>query len=256
MDGIGESRRTELIKAIRALWTHDSTAIEGNTLTLGDTMAVLEYGLTVKGKPLKDHQDVVAHARGVDFVRSLIDKGRIAEADVFTLHRIVVPDETLDIYKPIVAWKREDNGTYGAEGARIVYMPYAAADETPELMRDWIKAFNARFVGIKDEASALEAYLFAHVAFVRIHPFFDGNGRIARLLANLPVLYAGFPPIVVPSEARLDYIRELWDYQRTVGVISLANRELLPKPERLDNLRRLIRGWWQTTLDLVAEARG
>lgn len=266
LDGIGEARRTELLKAIRALWTHDSMAIEGNTLTLGDTMAVLEYGLTVKGKPLKDHQDVIAHARGVDFVRSLLDKGRIAEEDVFELHRIVVPDETRDIYKPIGAWKREDNGTYGAEGARSVYMPYAAADETPELMRDWIKAFNiwsrqARpsrsfACGVDDEDSALEAYLFAHVSFVRIHPFFDGNGRIARLLANLPVLWAGYPPIVVPSEARLDYIRELWDYQRAVGVISLASRELLPEPARLDNLRRLIRGWWQTTLDLVAEAKG
>ena len=98
--------------------------------------------------------------------------------------------------------------------------------------------------------------LESYVSFVRIHPFFDGNGRIARLLANLPVLYAGFPPIVVPSEARLDYIRELWAYQRAVGVISLANRELVPEPSRLDNLRRLAGEWWRTTLDLVAEAKG
>ena len=256
LDGISETRKAEVLKQLRAVWTHDSTAIEGNTLSLGDTMAVLEYGLTVKGKPLKDHQDVVAHARGVDFVRSLIDKGRIAEGDVLALHRIVVSDETRDIYKPVGAWKREDNGTYGVEGGRSVYMPYATAEETPELMRDWIKAFNSLLRGVRDEKSALEAYLFAHVSFVRIHPFFDGNGRIARLLANLPVLYAGFPPIVVPSEARLDYIRELGDYQRVVGVIGLAKRELLPEPSRLDNLRRLVRDWWQTALDLVAEAKG
>ena len=60
----------------------------------------------------------------------------------------------------------------------------------------------------------------------------------------------------MPSEARLDYIRELWYYQRAVGVISLANRELLPDPTRLANLRRLAEDWWQTTLDLVAEAKG
>jgi Fic family protein len=101
----------------------------------------------------------------------------------------------------------------------------------------------------------LEAYVFAHVAFVRIHPFFDGNGRLARLLANIPVLTAGFPPIVVPSEVRLDYIRELWDYQRAVGVISLANCELLPEPSRLSNLRGLVKDWWQATLDLVDEAK-
>lgn len=255
LDGIDESRRAELLKAIRAVWTHDSTAIEGNTLSLGDTMAILEYGLTVKGKPLKDHQDVVAHANGVDFVRSLLDRGRLVAEDVLALHRIVVPEGTRDIYRPVGAWKREDNGTYGAEGGKSVYMAYAAAEETPELMRDWLKAFNSRLGGVKDEAAALEAYLFAHVALVRIHPFFDGNGRIARLLANLPVLYAGFPPIVVPSEARLDYIRELWEYQRAVGVISLANRELLPEPARLDRLRRLVRDWWRTTLDLVSAAK-
>ena len=70
------------------------------------------------------------------------------------------------------------------------------------------------------------------------------------------VLHAGLPPIVVPSEARLDYIRELWGYQRAVGVISRASRELLPEPSRLDNLHRLVGDWWQTTLDLVAEAKG
>ena len=64
-----------------------------------------------------------------------------------------------------------------------------------------------------------------------------------------------FPPIVVPSEARLDYIRELWDYQRAVGVISAASSELLPESRRLDGLRRLARSWWQTTLDLVADAK-
>lgn len=256
LDGISQARRTELLKAIRALWTHDSTAIEGNTLSLGDTMAVLEYGLTVKGKPLKNHQDVVAHANGVDFVRSLLDKGRISEDDVFALHRIVVPDEAHDIYKPVGSWKREDNGTYGAEGGKTVYMPYASADETPILMRGWIKAFNGLFEDCKDQESALDAYVFAHVSFVRIHPFFDGNGRIARLLANLPVLCAGFPPIVIPSESRLDYIRELWDYQRAVGVIGITRADFLPERDRLDDFRRLVRDWWRSTLDLVAEAKG
>ena len=255
LDGIAETRRIELVKAIKALWTHGSTAIEGNTLTLGDTMAVLEYGLTVKGKPLKDHEDVVSHARGVDFVQSLIGRKKITADDIFALHRIVVGEESRDIYRPVGAWKREDNGTYGAENGKSVYMPYATADDTPCLMDNWLKAFNKALKVVKTQEAALDAYVFAHVSFVRVHPFFDGNGRLARLLANIPVLAAGFPPIVVPSEARLDYIRELWDYQRAVGVVSLANSELLPEPSRLGNLRRLVRDWWQTTLDLVAEAK-
>ena len=254
LDGISETRKRELLAQLKAVWTHDSTGIEGNTLTLGDTMAVLEYGLTVKGKPLKDHQDVVSHAKGVEFVQALIGRKKITEDDLLELHRIVVGEETRDIYRPVGAWKREDNGTYGAENGKSVYMPYATADDTPWLMGNWLKAFNKSFKGVKTYDEALEAYLVAHVSFVRIHPFFDGNGRLARLLANIPVLAAGFPPIVVPAEARLDYIRELWNYQRAVGVISRRQGELLPQPGRLETLCTLIHEWWRTTLDLVAEA--
>ena len=255
LDGISETRKRELLAQLKAVWTHDSTGIEGNTLTLGDTMAVLEYGLTVKGKPLKDHQDVVSHAKGVDFVQTLIGRKKVTEEDLFSLHRIVVGEDTRDIYRPVGAWKREDNGTYGVEDGKSVYMPYAKADDVPWLMGNWLKGFNKSVKGVKTQDDALEAYVFSHVSFVRIHPFFDGNGRIARLVANLPVLHAGLPPIVVPSEARLDYIRELWDYQRAVGVISAASSELLPESRRLDGLRRLARSWWQTTLDLVADAK-
>jgi len=88
-----------------------------------------------------------------------------------------------------------------------------------------------------------------------IHPFFDGNGRLARLLANLPVLYAGFPPIVVPTEARAEYINALWTYQRAVGPVSRLKPDLLPESERLDSLKAHVRMWWKSTLDLVAEAR-
>ena len=255
LDGISVTRQTELLKAIKALWTHGSTGIEGNTLSLGDTMAVLEYGLTVKGKPLKDHQDVVSHAKGVDFISSLLDKSQISADDLFTLHRIIMSAATEDIYRPVGAWKREDNGTYGVEGGKSVYMSYALSEDTPELMDKWIKYFNSLLKSVKDEETALEAYLSAHVSFVRIHPFFDGNGRMARLLANLPVLYAGFPPIVVPLEARLEYIQELWRYQRAVGAISPTNCVFIPQNELLNELRVLIRSWWRSTLDLVAEAK-
>ena len=186
----------------------------------------------------------------------LADRGRVTAEDIKELHRRVVVREVSDIYKPIGDWKREDNGTYNAENGRPIYMAYAAADETPRLMVDWLNDFNSLFDANADEESALNAYLHAHVSFVRIHPFFDGNGRLARLLANLPVLHAGHVPIVVPKEGRADYIRALWTYQRAVGTVSLAAPALLPEPERLDALKILLRSWWRPTLDLVAEAKG
>lgn len=254
LEGLTETRKGELLKALKALWTHDSTAIEGNTLTLGDTMVVLEYGLTVKGKPLKDQQDVAAHGRAVDFIRDLTKVGRLTEEDVLQLHRLTVPVETVDIYRPVGAWKQEDNGTYGVEGGRQVYMPYAPTDDTPMLMKAWIRDFNGLYRVNMGQDEALEAYVRAHTSFVRIHPFFDGNGRLARLLANLPVLFAGYPPIVIPSDSRIDYIAALWKYQRLVGVVSEKNPELLPRPELLDDFKSLVRQAWNQTLDLVAEA--
>ena len=255
LEGLTETRKGELLKALKALWTHDSTAIEGNTLTLGDTMVVLEYGLTVKGKPLKDQQDVAAHGRAVDFIRDLTTIGRLTEDDILQVHRLTVPVDRIDIYRPVGAWKREDNGTYGVEDGRQVYMSYASADDTPMLMKAWIRDFNGLYRTKMSQAEALEAYVRAHTSFVRIHPFFDGNGRLARLLANLPVLFAGYPPIVIPVESRIDYIAALWNYQRLVGVVSEKSPELLPRLELLDDFKSLVRQAWDKTLDLVAEAR-
>jgi Fic family protein len=77
-----------LLIQLRNLWTHTSTAIEGNTLTLGETAFVLEEGLTIAGKPLKDHQEVVGHARAIDLVYDCLEQGRtFTEADLFALHR-------------------------------------------------------------------------------------------------------------------------------------------------------------------------
>ena len=138
LDGIPATRKEEPIKQLKAVWTHDSTAIEGNTLTLGDTMFVLGYGLTVKGKPLKDQIDVQNHANAVDAVMDLVMRGRLMEEDVFTLHRIVINEQSRDIYKPVGAYKRENNGTYWPdENGRSVYHAYLPSDKVPEAMKAW-----------------------------------------------------------------------------------------------------------------------
>lgn len=240
-DGIPTARREELLKQLKAIWTHDSTAIEGNTLTLGDTMFVLGYGLTVKGKPLKDQLDVQNHACAIDKVMSIFAEGRISEAEILELHRLVINEQPHDIYKPVGAYKREDNGTYMLENGRSVYHAYLPADEVPRAMRAWVSDFNGLFKARATEAEAMDAFTRAHMSFTAIHPFYDGNGRLARLLANLPVLYAGYPPIVIPVEGREDYIRSLWDYER-------GKTDLEP-------FKVLLRNWWKTTLDLVSEAR-
>ena len=91
-----------LMTQLRNLWTHTSTAIEGNTLTLGETAFVLEEGLTIAGKPLKDHEEVVGHARAIDLVYDLVKEGReLSEPDLFALHKAVQTEVIVDVYKPV-----------------------------------------------------------------------------------------------------------------------------------------------------------
>ena len=108
-------------------------------------------------------------------------------------------------------------------------------------MKAWLDEFNEFYRAEATEDEAIDAYARTHVGFTSIHPFYDGNGRLARLLSNLPVLFAGYPPIVIPVESRQDYLQALWDYER-------GNTDL-------SAFKSFVRTCWQTTLDLVAEAR-
>ena len=239
LDGLSETRKTELLKQLRAVWSHDSTAIEGNTLSLGDTMFVLEYGLTVKGKPLRDQVDVQNHAHAVDALFSLVDKGSLNEGDLFELHRMVINEQSNDIYKPIGAYKREDNGTYRLLEGKSVYHAYTPADEVPAAIHEWLLKFNDSYKAAATSDEAVDAYVAAHLGFTAIHPFYDGNGRLARLVANLPVLFAGFPPIVIPVESREEYLHAIWCSEDNGDASAF---------------RALVMSSWQPTFDLVVEA--
>jgi len=227
------------MRQLRALWTHGSTALEGNTLTLGDTMFVLEYGLTVKGKPLRDQVDVQNHARAVDLLMDIVGKSRLDENDLFELHKAVINEQSRDIYKPVGAYKREDNGTYRLVGGRSVYHAYLPAADVPRAVGEWLVDFNRSCKADASQDEAADAYVDAHMNFTAIHPFYDGNGRIARLVSNIPVLVAGYPPIVIPVESREDYMKAIW---------------LSEDKGDASAMKTLVRDCWRATLDLVAEA--
>lgn len=215
---IPAQHRASLLKQLRDLWTHTSTALEGNTLTLGDTHFILEEGLTISGKPLKEHQEIVGHARAIDLVyRSLA--GRLTEQQVFDLHKAVQSEVVTDIYKPIGDWKNEINGTYAVTSDnRQVFIEYAQPVAVPALMKELITAINN--TGELSVDQAAQHYARIHAGLVHIHPFWDGNGRIARLLANIPLLKSGLPPLVIPVEERRPYIQLLADYEIHVDQLS------------------------------------
>ena len=174
--------------------TYTSNAIEGNTLTLRETAELIEHGITVGGKPLRDHLEAVDHYDAVLWMRELAAKDTpIDENTVRELHRRIVARSQPEI-----------GGIYSRFPRRIagspVVLPNAA--KIPQLMQDfgeWLA-----------KAEPLPATSFdAHFRLAAIHPFADGNGRTARLLMNLLLLREGYPPVAVRPEDRKTYLDTL-----------------------------------------------
>ncbi len=220
LEPIPPHRREVVLAQIRDLWTHTSTALEGNTLTLGDTHFILQEGLTISGKPLREHQEIIGHARAIDLLYSAVNS-TIDISWLFGLHKAVQTELTFDIYKPNGAWKVEPNGTnIITPDGKQTYLEYAQPKYIDQLMQallSYINNFATDQVTLK---TAPAVYAKVHMAFVHIHPFWDGNGRLARLLANLLLLKSGQPPLLIEQNRRREYITTLSTYQHAVGQLT------------------------------------
>jgi Fic family protein len=176
--------------------TYTSNAIEGNTLTAIETTLVIEQGITIGGKPLRDHCEAIDHFEAIRYVRALARQARpVTEMDVRTLHRLVLLRSM-----PHIAGQYADQGRFvlTARGRRAFPTPA----EIPALMGD----FSAWLGAATDTPGTAFS---AHRRLVDIHPFNDGNGRTARLLMNLLLLRAGYPPVSVRPEDRPAYLAAL-----------------------------------------------
>lgn len=252
--GLPEDIKTSLLKQLNVLWTHHSTSIEGNTLTLGETANILELGLTISGKSLKEHEEVYGHSKAVELILGLLEKEKIDSEDIFNLHRCVMQKSAIDVMRPIGNWKQDYNGTTGIRGDKPVYMEFSSPADTPKLMRRWLKEFNRKLNSASSKVRAINVYTWAHMSFVRIHPFFDGNGRIARLIANLPLLKCGHPPLLISPGKRIEYVNAIWNYQNVVGVLK-ADGRLLPAHQTLLLFKNILKEEWREAGELVDQAR-
>lgn len=253
-EGLAEDIRKNLLEQLRVLWTHTSTALEGNSLSLGETAFVLSEGLTINGKSLKDHRDIEGHARAVDLMYSLACKDEIKAADLFDLHRLVIDEQILDAYKPVGDWKRENNSTNMTIAGRQTMIEYSNHWDVPMLMERWLSLLNAEMEPPKVQKDALKSYVRLHMSFISIHPFWDGNGRIARLVANLPCLKAGYPPIIIATEKRYHYIMALAEYQHTHGVPA-PDTELVQEGPLFDRFTAFCEENWRASVELVEQAQ-
>ncbi len=249
--------RDAFLEKLRLHWTHHSTALEGNTLTLGETHAVLSQGLTIAGKPLAHHLEVVGHSRAIDLVYRLCQTDTdIAEADLFALHRAVQTEVVVDIYQPVGAWKVEPNSAAVVlDGRTGTNDTYALPREVPALMETW----RSRLRDLLDAArrgglDPVAGFAWLHAGFVRVHPFADGNGRMARLVANLPVLRAGLPPLLVPMGRRVEYVEALARWQLGIGRPRPGD-DLVPENADYRRFLDLCREFAREAEELIDETR-
>lgn len=188
-------------EAENSLFVYESNAIEGSTLTLGETIAVIENGITIGGKPLRDHLDALNGARAF---RSMLDlaraRGSIDLDVILNLHRAVVGDVAY-------AGALRDQAVY-IRGSRHVPPNYV---KVPSLMEALVKSVNDTTTYHPVERAAR-----AHFEMLTIHPFVDGNGRTARLLQNLLLIASGYVPILIPAVERPRYFDVLQQAQTAV----------------------------------------
>ena len=177
--------------------TYNSNAIEGNRLTLRETWLVVRKGITIGGKSLEEHLEAKNHVEALELVFKIADaKKTVGESDILELHKLV-----LDKIEP------ENAGAYRQVQVFISGSAHTppAAGKVPELMKDAIKELNGKQGGTQAVVSASKA----HHLIAGIHPFVDGNGRMARLLLNLRLMRSGIPPIVLKKSERRSYYSAL-----------------------------------------------
>lgn len=257
-DHLDQDIKAILLAQIRNLWTYYSTSIEGNSLTLGETSFILEEGLTIQGKPLKDHNEVYGHAKAIELIYTLLNQPpeAINKQHLFRLHETVLTERILDINQPVGQWKTQTNfTTYVDSNNKQAWREYPAPQHVDHLMSQWLAQLNTSLSAQLEQTEAVSVYAALHLGFVTIHPFFDGNRRMARLLANLPVLEAGFPPIVVPETDRFQYKRLLSAYQNTIpNLAHLSDLAQLPDNVEKQQFVALCQGYWAETIELLEKA--
>lgn len=178
--------------------TYNSNAIEGNSLTLKETYLVINEGITIKGKPLKDHLEAKNHQEALDYLYELIEKDKhntFSENLIRSLNQIV--QQNID---------KEWAGRYRNSGVIIGGADHKPPEaiEVPGLMSKLIKWYSNN-----KELHPVELASIIHHKLVNIHPFFDGNGRTSRLVMNIILMQSGFPLVVILKNDRQRYYKAL-----------------------------------------------
>ena len=223
----------DIVKQIQEYYkiglTYSSNALEGNTLDLAETKVVIEDGLTINGKPMRDHLETLGHASAFNELLELAKSNTINEENIKNLHKIF--------------YAKIDSDNAGNYRQKPVIVTGADVNfPLPKELNDKMQEFISKLPQLKQDLHTVEYAAMVHALFVNIHPFIDGNGRVARLIMNLVLLQGGYNITIIPPVVRADYIRALQDsnhnnYRPFINFISEmvleAQKEYLRIIERL-----------------------
>ena len=208
---------------------YNSNAIEGNTLTYGETRSLILYGLTAQGKPMRDHLDVEGHDTAVKAIEDAVtDDHELNEVFIRNLHRILLKEpyekeaktpEGQRVRRTVSVgdYKTAPNNVTTSTGETYYFTP---PDQVKSAMGDLIDWYRAR--EREGEHPIIIAATF-HYRFVRIHPFDDGNGRMARLLMNMILIKHGYTVSLIRQENRDEYLNQLEQADKTEDLAEFIN---------------------------------
>ena len=185
-----------LLQDFRVRYAHETTALEGNTLTLRETQVVLEHGITIAGKPLRDHLEVINANDALDWLTVALDsKEPVSERTILRFHSMLM--------KGIL---QDEAGLYRRAPVFIRGAAHVPPNwrKVPELMAEfesWLKKAT--------DVHPIVLAARAHIRLSRIHPFTDGNGRTCRLLVNYILMQHGYPPALYTAGERVSYLNAL-----------------------------------------------
>lgn len=209
----------ELLKKIqykfRLDWNYFSNAMEGNSLTRSETKQLMMDNVTIDGKPFKDISEMRGHDEVVQEIFK-IGKGdvRISEKRIKEMHKAIMHEDDPEKRAFIGKWKQSNNHLINYRNEKFDFLDYS---QVPEAMHALLNKTNAEIDALKSDKKehkhpVLIAFEF-HLEYVRIHPFYDGNGRTARLLTNLLLISFGYPPFLLSEKSRNSYNRILAEIQ-------------------------------------------
>lgn len=213
----------ELLKKIqyrfRLDWNFNSNAMEGNSLTREETRSVMVNNITIDGKPLKDIMDMRGHDNVVtNILRTGKGELSFSEKRMKEMHAAIIYEDDPVQKKKVGQWKSENNFLTNYRGEKFNFVPWNDVPESMHKLVDWV---NGECDKVKrGEVASLHPAILAfefHLRYVTIHPFYDGNGRTARLFMNLILISFGLPPVIVKVEEKERYNQYLADIQAYGG---------------------------------------